>query len=151
MDDAKFLKLAIAKAKDSVAQGGFPAGAVVVRDGRVVGEGISLGNKLNDPTSHGDIAAIRDACKNLGTTDLSDCTLYLSIQSCLMCFGATMSSGIKRVVYAATKEKILNEYYGGHYQLGTINSELTHPIGMVHLPEFEEESLALIHAWEQSL
>jgi tRNA(Arg) A34 adenosine deaminase TadA len=70
----KFLELAIEKAKESVAQDGFPAGAVVAKDGQVIGVGISIGNSLNDPTSHGETAAIRDACKNLKTTDLSGST-----------------------------------------------------------------------------
>ena len=56
--DKQFLLLAIEKAKESVAQGGFPAGAVVVKDGQVIGTGISIGNSINDLTSHGETAAI---------------------------------------------------------------------------------------------
>lgn len=91
-EDIKFLILAIKKAEESVAKGGFPAGAIIVKDGKVVGEGISIGNKLNDPTSHGEMASIRNACKNLKTSDLSESTLYASMQPCLMCLGASMGA-----------------------------------------------------------
>ena len=75
MDDKKFLQKAIEKAKESVALGGFPAGAVIVKNGEIVGEGVSIGNELNDPTSHGEMASIREACKNLKTSDLSQTVL----------------------------------------------------------------------------
>lgn len=116
MTDKEFLIKAIEKAKESVADGGFPAGAVVVKNSQIVGSGISVGNKLNDPTSHGEMASIRDACKNLKTTDLSDCVLYASMEPCLMCFGASMWASISKIVFACSKEKVSEEYYGGHYK-----------------------------------
>lgn len=106
MDDKQFLQLAIAKAKESAAQGGFPAGAVVVKNGEIIGEGISIGNTLNDPTSHGEMASIREACKNLKTSDLSSSVLYASMQPCLMCLGASMWSAIPKIVFACPKEKV---------------------------------------------
>lgn len=151
MDDKQFLQKAMAKAKESVAQGGFPAGAIVVKNGEIVGEGVSVGNKLNDPTSHGEIASIREACKNLKTSDLSDSVLYASMQPCLMCLGASMWSAIPKIVFACPKEKVSADYYGGHYQPSTINSELTRPIELVHFAELEEESLAIVREWEKSL
>lgn len=147
--DREFLTQAIEKAKESVAQGGFPAGAIVVKNGKIIGEGISIGNKLNDPTSHGEIAAIREACKNLGTSDLSGSTLYASMQPCLMCHGASMWSGISKIVFACSKEKVSDEYYGGHYQTSTINSELICPIELLHFSELEKESLTIVHEWEK--
>ena len=89
-DHRSFLQEAINLAKESVAQGGFPAGAVVVKEGKIIGRGISIGNKLNDPTSHGEMSSIRDACSNLKSSDLSGSTLYSSMQPCLMCFAASM-------------------------------------------------------------
>lgn len=150
MDDKQFLRHAIEKAKESVAQGGFPAGAVVVKNGEIVGKGVSIGNKLNDPTSHGEMAAIREACKNLKTSDLSDSVLYASMQPCLMCLGASMWSAIPKIVFACPKEKVSAEYYGGHYQSTAINSELMHPIKLVHFAELENESLAIVRKWEKS-
>lgn len=149
--DTKFLQLAIEKAKESVVIGGFPAGAIVVKNGEVVGEGVSIGNKLNDPTAHGEMTSIRDACKNLKTSDLSDCVLYASMQPCLMCLGATMWSAIPKIVYACSKEKVSVEYYGGHYQPGNINIELNKPIELVHMAELEAESLNVVLGWEKAL
>ncbi|MCX6744121.1 MAG: nucleoside deaminase [Candidatus Parcubacteria bacterium] len=151
MDDKQFLLKAIIKAEESVAQGGFPAGAIVVKNGKIVGEGISIGNKLNDPTSHGEMAAIQEACKNLKTSDLSDSVLYASMQPCLMCLGASMWSAIPKIVFACPKEKVSADYYGGDYQSSAINSELTHPIELVHLAELEDKSLAIVREWEKSL
>ncbi len=149
MDDKQFLQKALMKAKESVAQGGFPAGAIIVKNGEIVGEGISIGNKLNDPTSHGEMAAIREACKNLKTSDLSDSVLYASMQPCLMCLGASMWSAIPKIIFACSKEKVSVDYYGGDYQPSVINSKLTRPIELVHLVELEGESLAIVRAWEK--
>ena len=150
MENKDFLQRAIDKARESVAKGGFPAGAVVVKDGQVIGEGISIGNKINDPTSHGEMAAIRDACKNLGNTDLSGAILYASMQPCLMCLGASMWSSISKIVYACPKDKVSVEYYGGHYVPETINADLTRPVEIVHIPELEDESLKVVREWEDS-
>lgn len=150
MNDKQFLQQAIEQAKKSVARGGFPAGAVVVRNGEVIGEGVSVGNKLNDPTSHGEMVAIRAACKNLLTTDLSGSVLYASMQPCLMCLGASMWSAIPKIVFACSKDKVSAEYYGGHYEPSVINAELIRPIELVHFAELEDESLAIVREWEKS-
>ena len=151
MNDTQFLQVAITKAKESVVQGGFPAGAIIVKNGEIIGEGISIGNKLNDPTNHGEIASMRAACKNLKSADLSGATLYASMQPCLMCLGASMWSKISRIIFACSKEKVSNEYYGGNYQSFSINAELTHPIELIHFAGLEEESLAVVREWEKSL
>jgi len=85
MDDKQYLKLAIEQAKKSVMEGGFPAGAIVVKDGKIISEGVSLGRKLNDPTEHAETSAIRKGCKNLGSY-LDGAILYASLQPCIMCF-----------------------------------------------------------------
>lgn len=149
--DKRFLQYAIEQAKKSVAQGGFPAGAVVVKNGEIVGEGVSVGNRLNDPTSHGEMAAIRAACERLSTTDLSGSVLYASMQPCLMCFGASVWSAIPRIVFALPKGKVSAEYYGGHYNLSAINAELARPIELVHFTALEDESLAIVREWEKPL
>ncbi len=138
-------------AKESVEQGGFPAGAIVVKNGEIVGEGVSVGNKLNDPTSHGEMASIRAACKNLNTSDLSGSVLYASMQPCLMCLGASMWGAIPKIVFACPKDKVSAEYYGGHYKPSAVNAELTRPIELVHFAQLEEESLAIVREWEKTL
>ncbi len=149
--DKDFIQRAIAKAEESVAQGGFPSGAVVVKNGEVISEGISIGNKLNDPTSHGEMAAIQDACKNLQTSDLSGSILYTSMQPCLMCLGAAVWSSIPKIVFACPKEKVSPDYYGGHYHISEINTDLARPIELIHFIELEDQSLAIVHKWEKSI
>ncbi|MEK7073051.1 MAG: nucleoside deaminase [Patescibacteria group bacterium] len=149
MNDKQFLQKAIMKVKESVAQGGFPAGAIVVKKEYIVGEGVSIGNKLNDPTSHGEIVSIREACKDLKTSDLSGSVLYASMQPCLMCLGAAMWSTIPKIVFACPKERVSEDYYGGHYQMSTSSAEFIRPIELVHLAELEEESLAVVREWER--
>ena len=146
-----FLMKAIEMAEESVAKGGFPAGAVVVKDEKIIGSGISIGNLLNDPSSHGEMAAIREACKNLKTTDLSSAVLYASMQPCIMCFGASMWASIPKIVFACSKEKVSDEYYGGHYHVREIDKDFTKPIELVHFLELEEKSLAVIKNWEKNL
>lgn len=151
MDDKEYLLKAIEKAKESISKGGFPAGAVIVKEGKIVGEGISIGNKLNDPTSHGELSAIRAACDQYKTTNLTGCTLYASMEPCVMCLGASMWSSVSRIVYALSKTKVSTEYYGGSYDQGEIISKFNHPIEIVHLSELEDESLKVVREWEKAL
>lgn len=151
MTDEHFVLCAIEKAKESVAAGGFPAGAVVVLDGKVVGEGISIGNKLHDPTSHGEMAAIRDACKNLKSSDLGQAFLYASMQPCLMCFAASAWASIHKIVYACPQEAVSPIYYAGHYDTASINASLLSPIEIIHCSQLQQQSLDVVRTWEASL
>lgn len=83
---------------------GGPFGAVVIKDGKIIGVGNNrvLGN--NDPTAHAEVMAIRDACKNLNTYDLSGCIMVTSCYPCPMCLSAIIWSNIKQVYYGNTKE-----------------------------------------------
>lgn len=102
--DKQFLREAIALAKQGMNHDdGGPFGAVVVKDGVVVGRGHNLVTSTNDPTAHAEVTAIRDACKNLGSFQLNDCTLYSSCEPCPMCFGAIYWARPKRLVYACTR------------------------------------------------
>ena len=79
-------------------------GSVIVKDGVIVGEGYNTVTSDNDPTNHGEINAIKNACKNLNTFDLSGCELYTSAYPCPMCLGAIMWANIKIVYYGATEQ-----------------------------------------------
>ena len=87
---------------------GGPFGACVVKNGEIVGKGSNHVLSDNDPTAHAEIIAIRDACKNLNTYDLSDCELYTSCYPCPMCLSAIIWSNIKKVYYGNTKEDAAN-------------------------------------------
>jgi len=83
MYDEKFMRRAIELAATALnIPGARPYGAVVVKDGRIVGEGLNEAAKKFDPTSHGEVEAVRDACRNLKTTDLTGCELYTSCEPC---------------------------------------------------------------------
>lgn len=83
---------------------GGPFGACVVKDGKIIGKGINRVIKNNDPTAHAEIIAIRDACKNIKSYDLSGCEIYTSCYPCPMCLSAIIWANIKKVYYANTKE-----------------------------------------------
>jgi tRNA(Arg) A34 adenosine deaminase TadA len=102
-EDAIFMARAIELARRALTEPGLrPFGAVVVEDGRIVGEGVNAQNGKHDPTSHGEVEAIRAACAALATTDLGGCTLYTSCEPCPMCTAVMHLAGIARVVYAAS-------------------------------------------------
>lgn len=152
MKDLGFLKSAVEQAKESVKEGGFPAGAVVVKDGEIISKGISIGFLLHDPTSHAETASIREACKNLRTTDLNGFTLYASLQPCLMCFSVANWAGVSRIVYGCnkTEEMVKKNYYEGKTDIEKINEQNNRKIELLYIPDFEKEMLDLINKWEIS-
>ena len=82
--------------------GAVPYAAVVVKDGKIVGEGLNRAVARSDPTSHGEIEAIRDACRRLGTPDLSGCDLYTTAEPCAMCVATMHLAHVERLFYAAS-------------------------------------------------
>ena len=87
---------------------GGPFGACIVKDGKVIGKGSNHVLSNNDPTAHAEIIAIRDACKNIESHDLSGCEIYTSCYPCPMCLSAIIWANIKKVYYANTKEDAAN-------------------------------------------
>ena len=94
---------------------GGPFGACIVKNGKIIGKGSNHVLINNDPTSHAEIEAIRDACKNLNTYDLSGCELYTSCYPCPMCLSAIIWSNIKKVYYGNTKEDAENIGFRDNY------------------------------------
>ena len=102
MYDEGFMRRAIEiSAQALTTPGAQPFGAVVVKDGEIVGEGLNRSQADHDPTSHGETEAIRDACRRLGTVDLRGCEMYASCEPCPMCVAAMGISGIAQLYYAA--------------------------------------------------
>ena len=100
-----FMKIAKELADSNLESGyGGPFGACVVRDGKIIGRGSNHVLKNNDPTAHAEVMAIRDACQNIQSYDLSGCILYTSCYPCPMCLSAIIWSNIKMVYYGNTKE-----------------------------------------------
>lgn len=99
-----FMQKAINLAKQSVAKGGGPFGAVVVKNENIVAQGNNVVTLKNDPTAHAEVTAIRKACKKLNTFDLSGCTIYTSCEPCPMCLSAIYWAHIESIYYGCSKE-----------------------------------------------
>jgi tRNA(Arg) A34 adenosine deaminase TadA len=98
-----FMQEAIRRATENVRDGlGGPFAAVVVKDGRVIAAGANSVTATNDPTAHAEVTAIREACRELGTFQLTGCEIYTSCEPCPMCLGAIYWARPDRVFYAAT-------------------------------------------------
>jgi tRNA(adenine34) deaminase len=102
-DDA--MRLALEQAAAATMHGDVPIGAVVVRDGAVIAARHNERELTGDPTAHAEILAIRDAAHELGHWRLLDCTLYVTLEPCVMCAGALVNARIARVVFGATDPK----------------------------------------------
>ncbi|MBL8706209.1 MAG: nucleoside deaminase [Rhodospirillales bacterium] len=103
--DEDFLRRAIALSLENAkGSAGGPFGAVVVKDGRIVGEGANCVTTTNDPTAHAEVVAIREACRELGTHDLAGATIYTSCEPCPMCLTAILWARIGRMVYACDRD-----------------------------------------------
>ena len=101
----EYLEQAIEMAKKNVSDGfGGPFGALVVKEGKIVGRGVNLVTTSNDPTSHAEIVAIRDACKNLNSFQLDGCIVYASCEPCPMCLGAIYWARPDMLVFAASHD-----------------------------------------------
>ena len=101
MDEA-FMRRALELARESLEiSGALPYAAVVVKDGEIVGEGLNKAVAIHDPTSHGEVEAIRDACSKLGTVRLTDCDLYTTAEPCSMCVATMLLAGISNLYYAS--------------------------------------------------
>ncbi len=99
----KYMEIAKKLSEENlITSAGGPFGACVVKDGEIIGKGSNQVLKSNDPTAHAEIEAIRDACRNINSYDLSDCTLYTSCFPCPMCISAIIWANIKTVYYGNT-------------------------------------------------
>lgn len=105
MQDEAFMRIAIALANEAASQGEVPVGAIVVKDGQIIGQGRNAPISLNDPTAHAEIQAIREAAQHLGNYRLVGCTLYVTLEPCAMCSGAIQHARIARLVYGASDPK----------------------------------------------
>lgn len=104
-DDERFMEQALEQARMAAEEGEIPVGAVVVCDGRIIGRGHNMTEALNDVTAHAEMQAITAATQTLGGKYLDKCTLYVTVEPCLMCAGAIGWSQMKRIVYGAGDTK----------------------------------------------
>ncbi len=103
--DEHFMKEALKEAERAYSEGEVPIGAVIVCDNRIIARGHNLTETLNDVTAHAEMQAITSAANNLGGKYLNDCSLFVTVEPCLMCAGALYWAQMKRVVFGAYDEK----------------------------------------------
>lgn len=104
-DQEKFMKAAIAEAKLAKSIDEVPIGAVIVKDGKIIGRGHNMREHFQDVTYHAEMLAIMEACEYLHSWRLEDCDLYVTLEPCIMCSGAIVHARIKNVYYGATDPK----------------------------------------------
>ena len=100
----EFMKRAIELSVESVNNGGGPFGSVIVKDDKIIAEGSNKVTSNNDPTAHGEIVAIREACKKLNNFSLNQCELYSTCEPCPMCLSAIYWARIEKIYYGNTRE-----------------------------------------------
>ncbi|HZD72083.1 MAG TPA: nucleoside deaminase [Actinomycetes bacterium] len=104
--DQEFLPRAVRLALDNAAGGQLPFAALIVRDGAVLATGVNTALRDHDPTAHAELAAVRAACQQLGTLQLTGATMVSSCEPCAMCHAAALVAGVGRIIYAAPKEQV---------------------------------------------
>jgi tRNA(Arg) A34 adenosine deaminase TadA len=100
----EFMKRAIELSVESINKGGGPFGSVIVKDNKIISEGLNKVTPTNDPTAHGEIVAIRGACEKLNNFNLNGCELYSTCEPCAMCLSAIYWARINKIYYANTRE-----------------------------------------------
>lgn len=142
-----FMARAIQLSMDGVHSGrGGPFGAVVVRDGKIIAEGVNQVTSTKDPTAHAEVMAIRQACANLGVFHLKECELYTSCEPCPMCLGAIYWAHLSRVYFANTAEDAAQIGFDDSF----LYAEIKKPHSERRVPAFQmmrDEALAGFRAW----
>ena len=145
--DRELIRLSIRLANESVANGGGPFGAVVAKDGQVVAASANSVVNDNDPTAHAEVNAIREACRRLGTIDLSGCTIYATCEPCPMCLGAIYWARIDRFFYGNTRKDARDISFADDF----IYEELDRPMDqrtVPIIPLLRNEALHTFRLWE---
>jgi guanine deaminase len=144
-----FMARAIQLSVESVHSGrGGPFGAVIVRNGEIIAEGVNRVTSSNDPTAHAEVVAIRQACAKLGTFELKDCELYSSCEPCPMCLGAIYWARLSRIYYGNTAQDAAAIGFDDSF----IYSELQVVPAERHVPAqqmMRDEALAAFRAWAE--
>jgi tRNA(adenine34) deaminase len=141
--DERYMRSAIDEASAAFERDEVPVGAVIVHDGRIIGRGHNLREKLQDPTAHAEMIAITAAAEALGSWRLEGCTLFVTLEPCPMCAGAIVQARVQRLVYGASDPKA-----GACRSLYEITTDprLNHRVELAS-PVLEHECAALLNAF----
>ena len=146
----EYMKIASELSEESIrTHEGGPFGACIIKDGKVVGRGRNMVLKNNDPTAHAEVMAIRDACSNLGTYDLTGCVLYTSCYPCPMCLSATIWSNMKKVYYGNTKEDAADIGFRDDYIYGFIKGSVDDALDLEMLDR--DETIKVFKAFTEDV
>ena len=146
----KFMQRAIELSIESVNTGGGPFGSVIVKDEKIIAEGFNKVTSTNDPTAHGEIVAIRKACKSLNNFNLSGCELYSTCEPCPMCLSAIYWAHIDKVYYANTRDDAKKIDFDD----SLIYSELLKNVKIRKIPMAQmmrEEALKAFELWDKKV
>ena len=147
-NNSKFLLRAIELSIKNIENQGGPFGSVIVKDGKIISEGFNKVTSTNDPTAHGEIVAIREACKNLNTFNLKGCDLYSSCEPCPMCLSAIYWSHIDKIFYANSREDAKNVDFDDSLIYTEINKDKkSRQIKMIQM--HREEALEAFKIWKK--
>lgn len=136
--DERFMNEALKEAQKAIDMDEVPVGAVVVCNNRIIARAHNLTERLNDVTAHAEMQAITAAANYLGGKYLKDCTLYITIEPCVMCAGAIFWAQLSRLVYGASDEK------RGYTR---IDQSILHPVTQVHTGVLESEAATLMKSF----
>lgn len=147
-NEQSFLDRAVELSRQGIEAGnGGPFGCVIVREGKIVGEGCNMVTSTNDPTAHAEVVAIRRACENLKSFQLLDCDVYTSCEPCPMCLGALYWARVKKVVYANTRQEAAAIEFDDEFIYQEINTDFTsRAIPFFHEPH--NEAKAVFEMWK---
>lgn len=146
--DIEFAKKALNMARNSFEEGAFPAGAVLVKDNKIVSQNTSA--KWPQIIFHAESKTIDEAMTKLNE-QLVDCTLYCSMQPCLICMSRAYWAGIRKIFYVINKESVsYKTCYESDLDHGNILEHFNEKIELIQVPELEEEALKLVRKWEKS-
>lgn len=149
-EDRKFMRRAIDLSIENIDTGGGPFGAVIVRDGKLIASGTNRVVPNNDPTAHAEVVAIRNACRELETFDLSGCTVYTSCEPCPMCLSALYWAGVERICYANTKRDAAAISFDDSYIYDQLR--LDYDRRTIHCEHFmRDEALEAFRKWSEKL
>lgn len=121
MSNVKYMEIALSEALKSLNTNDVPVGAIIVKDGTIIGRGYNMREMGKNAILHAEIVAIEDACKTLGSWRLDGCTIYVTLEPCAMCAGAILNANIDMVVFGAYEEKtgavgsVFNLFYDYKY------------------------------------
>lgn len=148
-EEITFLEKAIELSRKGIEDGqGGPFGCVIVKDNTIVGEGWNMVTSTNDPTAHAEVMAIRNACKNLATYQLTGCDIYTSCEPCPMCLGAIYWARPKRVIYANTKAEAAAIEFDDDFIYKEINAAMhNRKIPFIHAPH--NKAKEIFQQWKQ--